>query len=204
LLNEGNRWSLSLAYESGQVQQEEGLVREAVRGDQQAFARLYEAHFNKIYRYVYLKIGDQIEAEDMTQQVFLHALRSISSFKYQGTPFTAWLFRIAHNQIVDFLRRKTTRPPPVELDETVPANTKDPANMAELTLNIEQLQQATKHLTGAQQEVLSLRFAGGLSIEETAKAMGKSPGAIKALQHAAVLSLRKLLVVEQDGSVETN
>jgi RNA polymerase sigma-70 factor, ECF subfamily len=186
------------------VQQEEGLVREAVRGDQQAFARLYEAHFNKIYRYVYLKIGDQTEAEDMTQQVFLHALRSISSFKYQGTPFTAWLFRIAHNQIVDFFRRKTTRPPPVELDETVPANTKDPENMAELTLNIEQLQQATKHLTGAQQEVLSLRFAGGLSIEETARAMGKSPGAIKALQHAAVLSLRKILVVEQDGAVETN
>ena len=204
MLNEGNRWSLSLAYESGQVQEEEGLVREAVRGDQQAFARLYEAHFDKIYRYVYLKIGDQIEAEDMTQQVFLHALRSISSFKYQGTPFTAWLFRIAHNQIVDFLRRKTTRPPPVELDETVPASTKDPENMAELTLNVEQLNRATRRLTGAQQEVLSLRFAGGLSIEETAKAMGKSPGAIKALQHAAVLSLRKILVVEENGAVETD
>jgi RNA polymerase sigma-70 factor, ECF subfamily len=186
------------------VQEEEGLVREAVRGDQQAFAQLYEAHFNKIYRYVYLKIGDQIEAEDMTQQVFLHALRSISSFKYKGTPVTAWLFRIAHNQIVDYLRRKTTRPIPVELDETVPASTKDPEHMAELTLNVEQLQRATKHLTSAQQEVLSLRFAGGLSIEETAKAMGKSTGAIKALQHAAVLSLRKILVVEEDGAVETN
>ncbi len=186
------------------MQEEEGLVREAVHGDQQAFAQLYEAHFNKIYRYVYLKIGDQIEAEDMTQQVFLNALKSISSFKYKGTPVTAWLFRIAHNQIVDYLRRKTTRPVPVELDETVPASTKDPENMAELILNIERLQQATKHLTNAQQEVLSLRFAGGLSIEETAKAMGKSTGAIKALQHAAVLSLRKILVVEEDGAVETN
>jgi RNA polymerase sigma-70 factor, ECF subfamily len=204
LLNKGNRWSLSLAYESVQVQEEEGLVNEAVCGDQQAFARLYEAHFNKIYRYVYLKIGDRIEAEDMTQQVFLHALKSISSFKYKGTPFTAWLFRIAHNQIVDYLRRKTTRPVPVELDETVPASTKDPEHMTELTLNVEQLQRATKHLTSAQQEVLSMRFAGGLSIEETAKAMGKSTGAIKALQHAAVLSLRKILVVEEDGAVKTN
>jgi RNA polymerase sigma-70 factor (ECF subfamily) len=204
LLNKGNRWSLSLAYESVQVQEEEGLVKEAVCGDQQAFARLYEAHFNKIYRYVYLKIGDQIEAEDMTQQVFLHALKSISSFRYKGSPFTAWLFRIAHNQIVDYLRRKTTRPVSVELDETVPASTKDPERMTELTLNVEQLQRATKHLTSAQQEVLSMRFAGGLSIEETAKAMGKSTGAIKALQHAAVLSLRKILVVEEDGAVKTN
>jgi RNA polymerase sigma-70 factor (ECF subfamily) len=137
----------------------------------------------------------------MTQQVFLHALRSISSFKYKGTPFTAWLFRIAHNQIVDYLRRKTARPVPVELDETVPANTSDPESMAELKLDIEQLRQATASLTKAQQEVLSLRFAGGLSIEETAKAMGKKPGAIKALQHAAVLSLRNILLVEENGAI---
>ena len=184
--------------------EEERLVGEAVQGNQQAFARLYEANFDKIYRYVFLKIGDRTEAEDMAQQVFLHALRSISSFKYQGTPFTAWLFRIAHNQIVDYLRKKTARPNPVELDETVPANTYDPERMAELKLDIEQLRRATASLTKAQQEVLSLRFAGGLSIEETAKAMGKNPGAVKALQHAAVLSLRKILVVEEDVKIKTN
>ena len=103
------------------MQDEEGLVGEAVRGDQGAFARLYEAHFDRIYRYVYLKIGDREEAEDMTQQVFLSALRSITSFKYQGTPFTAWLFRIAHNQIVDHFRKKTRRPVTLEIDETVPS-----------------------------------------------------------------------------------
>jgi RNA polymerase sigma-70 factor (ECF subfamily) len=180
------------------VLKEEDLVREAVRGDQQAFARLYEEHFDKIYRYVYLKIGDREEAEDMTQQVFLQALRSIGSFKWQGTPFTSWIYRIAHNQIVDHLRKKTRRPATVEIDERVPAGGKDPASMAELSLNIEELAQATQRLTKAQREVLSLRFAGGLSIEEVAKAMKKKPGAIKALQHAAIVSLRKVLVLEEE------
>jgi len=102
------------------------------------------------------------------------------------------------------LRKKTARPNPVELDETVPADTKGPEHMAELKLDIEQLRRATASLTKAQQEVLSLRFAGGLSIEETAKAMGKNPGAVKALQHAAVLSLRKIMLVEEDVKVQTN
>ncbi len=185
------------------MQKEENLVREAVGGSQEAFARLYEAHFDRIYRYVYLKIGDRSEAEDMTQQVFLSALKSITSFKWQGTPFTAWLFRIAHNQIVDHLRRKTRRPVPMDVDETLPAGRGDPEQMAELSLNIERLSEATRHLTKSQQEVLSLRFAGGLSIEEVSKAMGKKPGAVKALQHAAVVALRKLLVVE-DANVTIN
>jgi RNA polymerase sigma-70 factor (ECF subfamily) len=186
------------------VQDEEGLVGEAVRGDQGAFARLYEAHFDRIYRYVYLKIGDREEAEDMTQQVFLSALRSITSFKYQGTPFTAWLFRIAHNQIVDHFRKKSRRPVTLEIDETVPSGGAGPESAAELSLDMERVSRATRRLTGAQREVISLRFAGGLSIEETAKAMGKNPGAIKALQHAAVLALRRLLVVSEDGEARTS
>jgi RNA polymerase sigma-70 factor, ECF subfamily len=186
------------------VQKEENLVREAVAGDQTAFAQLYEEHFDRIYRYVCLKIGDRSEAEDMTQQVFVCALRSITTFKWQGTPFTAWLFRIAHNQIVDHLRRKTRRPATIDIDETLPASKGDPVEMAELSLNVERLSEAIRSLTKSQQEVLSLRFAGGLSIEEVAKVMGKKPGAVKALQHAAVVALRKLLVVEENDKVTIN
>jgi RNA polymerase sigma-70 factor (ECF subfamily) len=186
------------------VQKEENLVRDAVAGDREAFSRLYEAHFDKVYRYVYLKIGDKAEAEDMTQQVFLSALKSIHSFKWQGTPFTSWLFRIAHNLIVDYMRRKTRRPVLLDIDETVPGGGGDPEHMVELSLNIERLSEATRRLTRSQQEVLSLRFAGGLSIEEVSRAMGKKPGAVKALQHAAVLALRKLLVVEENGKVTIN
>src|SRR4030042_745235 len=91
------------------VQDEENLVRLAQKRDEKAFAQLYEAYFDRIYRYIVIRIGDATEAEDMTQQVFLKVLHSISSFRWAGKPFSAWLFRIAHNQVVDHLRRKSKR-----------------------------------------------------------------------------------------------
>ena len=91
------------------MQDEEGLIWRARQRDQEALAQLYEENFDKIYRYVVLKVGNRTEAEDLTQQVFLNALKSISSFKWKGTPFSAWLFRIAHNQVVDYVRKSKKR-----------------------------------------------------------------------------------------------
>lgn len=178
------------------MQDEEDLVRRAQHHDQEAFAQLYEEHFDKIYRYVTFKIGNETEAEDMTQQVFLNALQSISSFKWKGIPFSAWLFRIAHNQVVDYLRKKkhTTVP----LDESLASNDNNPQLVVEQKLDIEQLLLATKQLTEAQREVISLRFAGELPIAQVAKAMGKSQGAVKALQHSAIVALRKTLRVTEN------
>jgi len=176
------------------VQDEENLVRRAKQRDQEAFSQLYEENFDKIYRYVALKIGDRIEAEDMTQQVFLKALQSISSFKWKGIPFSAWLFRIAHNQMVDYLRKKSKQAT-APLDESQVSSGSNPQLTAEHNLDIEQLLLATKKLTKAQQEVISLRFAGELPIAQVAKIMGKSEGAIKALQHSAIVALRKTLSV---------
>ena len=177
-------------------QEEESLVRRAQHRDQEAFAQLYEEHFDKIYRYVALRIGDKIEAEDMTQQVFLNALQSISSFKWKGIPFSAWLFRIAHNQVVDYFRSKKRTTVP--LDESLASNDNNPQLVVEQKLDIEQLLLATKQLTEAQREVISLRFAGELPIAQVAKAMGKSQGAVKALQHSAIVALRKTLRVTED------
>ena len=174
------------------MQNEESLVRRAQQRDEEAFAKLYEEHFDKIYRYVALRIGDQMEAEDLTQQVFVKALQSISSFKWKGIPFSAWLFRIAHNQVVDYFRKKkryATSP----LDESLAGSYTDPQLAAERKLDIEQLLLATKRLTEAQREVISLRFSSELSIGEAAKIMGKSQGAVKALQHSAIVALRKAL-----------
>jgi RNA polymerase sigma-70 factor (ECF subfamily) len=174
------------------VQDEQNLVHRAQQGDKEAFAQLYENHFDKIYRYVALRIGNKTEAEDVTQQAFLNALRSISSFKWKGTPFSAWLFRIAHNLVVDYLRKgkkQTTTP----LDESLVDSDSNPQREAEYRLDIEQLVSATKQLTAAQREVISLRFAGELSVAEVAKVMGKSQGAVKALQHSAIVALRKVL-----------
>ena len=80
------------------MQNEESLIRRAQERDLVALSRLYEENFDRIYRYIVLKIGDRTEAEDMTQQVFLNALKSISSYRWKGMPFSSWLYRIAHNR----------------------------------------------------------------------------------------------------------
>ncbi len=177
------------------MQDEESLVRRAQQHDQAALTQIYEENFDRIYRYIVLKIGERTEAEDMTQQVFLSAFKSISSYKWKGTPFSAWLFRIAHNRIVDYLRKKSKRVT-VPLDESLASGSSNPGMEAERNLEIADLVSATRRLTDSQQEVISLRFAGGLSIAEVARIMGKSHGAIKALQHSAVAALRRVMVLE--------
>jgi len=175
------------------VQDEESLVRQAKENDEAALTKLYEENFDKIYRYIVLKIGDRTEAEDMTQQVFLKAFKSISSYRLKGSPFSSWLFRIAHNQMVDYWRKKSKRAT-VPLEESlVGSSNSNPGSEAERKMDIENLVAATKQLTSLQREVVSLRFAGGLSLAEVAKTLGKSEGAIKALQHSAVVSLRKIM-----------
>jgi RNA polymerase sigma-70 factor (ECF subfamily) len=176
------------------VQGEESLIRRAQQLDQAAFTQLYEENFDKIYRYIVLKIGDRAEAEDMTQQVFLNALKSISSYKWKGLKFSAWLFRIAHNQIVDHLRRKSKRGTvPIDDALSLAMENGDPTEVVEQKLEFEQVTQAAKSLTQSQQDVISLRFAGELSITEVARVMNKSEGAVKALQHSAIVALRKVL-----------
>jgi len=175
------------------VQDEQSLVHRVQQGDREAFAQLYESHFDKIYRYVVLRIGNKTEAEDVTQQVFLKALQSIPSFKWKGIPFSAWLFRIAHNLVVDYLR-KEKKVVITPLDESSARSDSNPQLAAEQRLDIEQLISATKRLTKTQREVISLRFAGELSVAESAKVMGKSEGAVKALQHSAIVTLRKVLL----------
>ena len=174
------------------MQNEESIIRRAKQHDQMALTQLYEENFDKIYRYIVLKIGEKTEAEDMTQQVFLKAFKNISTYKYQGLPFSSWLYRIAHNQIVDYFRKKSKRAT-VPLDESLAAGDSDPSQEVELSLDIEDLSRATKRLSKAQQEVISLRFAGEFSIAQVARMMGKSEGAIKALQHSAIISLRKVM-----------
>jgi RNA polymerase sigma-70 factor (ECF subfamily) len=176
------------------LQDEEGLVRRAQKQDSQAFAQLYEAYFDRIYRYIVMRIRNEAEAEDMTQQVFMKMLRSISSYKSKGAPFSSWVYRIAHNQVVDFLRQQNKKAT-VDIEGLqLPYEGDDPQHVLEKQVDIEELKKATRQLTAAQQEVLSLRFAGELSIAQCADIMGKSEGAIKALQHSAVSALRRVLV----------
>jgi len=177
------------------LQDEEDLVRRAQRQDNKAFAQLYEAYFDKIYKYVSFRVRNEMEAEDMTQQVFMKVLNSISSYKSQGAPFSSWVYRIAHNLVVDFMRQQNKKAT-VDIDGLqLVSPAEDPQHKIEREMDMEELKKASMRLTSLQQEVLSLRFTGELSINECARIMGKSEGAVKALQHSAVLALRKALVV---------
>lgn len=178
----------------------EELVRQAQQGDSEAFAGLYEAYYAKIYRYVMFKIGDSVEAEDLAEEVFLRMLESIKSFKWQGYPFTSWLFRIAHNLVVDYYRKKG-RQKNTSLDDAMRVVGSDNVDMdkyMDMKMSIKEVNNAMGGLTQLQQEVLTLRFAGGLSVAETAEAMGKKQNAVKALQHAAIKKLRTLLGPQMD------
>jgi RNA polymerase sigma-70 factor, ECF subfamily len=185
---------LSPADRSSQVQDEEIIVEKAKKNDPDAFAELYEEYFDKIYRYIAIKTGDREEAEDMTQQVFLKAHKSIASYKWTGVPFSSWLYRIAHNLIVDYLRKKQKRPD--TLSDEIQISDKEenkPEQMVERRMEIRQVIEAARNLTEAQREVISLRFAGEMPTAQVADIMGKSQGAIKALQHSAIIALRKAL-----------
>jgi len=180
------------------VQDEQDLVHRAQNGDKEAFTELYEAYFGKLYRYVVVRIGNRAEAEDMTQQVFVKAYKSISSYRWRGVPFSAWLFRIAHNLVVDFFRKESKRPT-VPLEESLMASNDNVQQIVERRLDVERVMAATRQLTAAQREVISLRFAGGLAIAEVARVMGKKEGAVKALQHSAIAALRRVLLVGENG-----
>lgn len=166
------------------------LVRRAARHDVYAFAKLYDYFVDRIYKYIYFKIGNAPDAEDLTAQVFLKAWEAIPSYHITGRPFSAWLYRIAHNAVVDYFRMRRET---VSLDDV--SREDRSANLDELTdqqLTAEALQRAIRRLTEAQRQVILLRFIEGYSTEEVAVVMGKGEGAIRTLQHRALASLERI------------
>ena len=171
------------------------IVRRAQAGDQSAFAELYERHYDQIFRYISFKCGNRLEAEDLTGEVFLKMLESIHKFKFQGFPFTSWLYRIAHNLVVDNFRRKG-RKPTVPLDKVLNFSggaDSDMENQVQLSWSMREVVEAMDNLTDLQREVITLRFVAGLSIAETANTVGRKENAVKALQHAGIRKLRHVL-----------
>jgi RNA polymerase sigma-70 factor, ECF subfamily len=172
------------------------LVRLAQGGDAASFGTLYERYFEKVYSYLAFKLGSPTDAEDVAEQVFLKALESLGGYKWTGVPFQAWLFRIAHNMMVDTLRRRSRRQSdPIEhaAELSDERRSADPEAMLAEKLTREGLLAAVEQLTGLQKQVISLKFAAGLPNAEVARLMGKTEGAVKALQHAALASLQRHL-----------
>jgi RNA polymerase sigma-70 factor (ECF subfamily) len=169
--------------------EELGLIQRAGRGDADAFGRLYRLHVQAIYRYIYHRVNHVHLAEDLTGDVFTRALRGIGGYRDQGKPFIAWLYRIAHDRVIDHYRRVDRRPNESDLeDEPIPVQ----MDMDEGLLRrqaAQALRAAIAELTDDQQQVVILRFMEGQRLETVAEIMGKNANAIKALQHRALRAL---------------
>lgn len=177
---------------------EEQLLDAAVAYDERALAELYDRYEARIYHYVYRRTGDESLAEDLTAQVFIKMLQAIRDQRAWHSSFSGWLYRIAHNIVIDFYRQRD-RYTQIGLDDSpdIVAEHDNPALSAETRLTADKVRVAMRQLTDEQSEVLSLRFLEGYSIFEVAVMMNKTEGAIKALQYRAVATLRNLLEHEQ-------
>lgn len=177
---------------------EEELLTAAMEYDEAALGELYDRYEVKIYSYIFRRTGDPALAEDMTAQVFLKMLEAVQNRKAWHSSFSGWLYRIAHNLVIDYYRRRD-RQQQVSLEDApvLPSEQGNPVHAAELQLSAERLRSAITRLTNEQAEVVCLRFLEGYSINEVATMMDKTEGAIKALQYRAVATLRQLLENEQ-------
>ncbi len=168
------------------------LLRRAKAYDPEALAELYDRYAPRMYAYIYRRVSDAAVAEELTGELFLRVLRAVRNNQAWGDSFIAWLYRIAHNLVVDHYRRQPPVPS-VSLDESLVGPDRDPAAIAEDAQARERLREALGRLTPGQQEVLALRFGEGLTAAETARVMEKSTGAVEALQHRALAALRRIL-----------
>jgi RNA polymerase sigma-70 factor (ECF subfamily) len=181
-----------LAKRQSEREEELELVRRAQRYEADALGRIYEIYFPKIYQYAYLQLSDAQLAEDIASGVLLQVVESIQKFHYRGTPFGAWVFRIARNRIIDLHRRKKRRQH-VELYEGIPTDYGAPHQETERVLEHERVRGALDYLTDDQRQVVLLKFAEGLDNQAIAAVIGRSEGAVKSLQHRALVALRKSL-----------
>ncbi|KKM14640.1 hypothetical protein LCGC14_1704090 [marine sediment metagenome] len=172
--------------------QEWELVQRAQALDEVALASLYSTYYPKIYNYAFLQLGDIHAAEDLASEVMLKLLESIKKYQFKGTPFSAWVFRIARNRLID-LHRRRKRHGEVNLTEPLAAMQIGPQTLAERALDRGQLQLALRYLTDEQRQVIVLKFIEGFDNASVARVLGRSEGAIKSLQHRALNSLRRVM-----------
>jgi RNA polymerase sigma-70 factor, ECF subfamily len=174
---------------------DQALIRQAQAGRAEAVASLYQHYAPVIFRYLFVRVSDRAAAEDLTGDVFLKMVEALPRYEDRGTPIAAWLFRIAHDRLVDYYRRSSLRQHE-PLIETTPDGEPGPEGAVLTRMDGEQLYTLLRGLTEEQQLALQLRFIEGYSLEDTAALMQKTVGAIKALQHRGLRQLARQLEVE--------
>jgi RNA polymerase sigma-70 factor (ECF subfamily) len=178
---------------ASEVQRVRELVERAQQGDRSALEDLYLIHFDRIYGYLHVSVGNRHDAEDLTMQTFLKMLESIGRFRWQSAPFSAWLFRIAHNLATDHFRATRRWQPEEEVPEPLPDDATSAEERALESIGRRSMLDLIDDLSVEQQQVLTLKFVFGFSNRETATILGKTEGAVKSLQHRALATLNKKL-----------
>ena len=171
--------------------------------DSTMFAHLYNCHVNKIFKYIYGKVGKTAEAEDLTAQVFMKAWQAIGRYRRTEYPFSAWLFRIAHNLVVDYFRTRRETLSIERLPFEIDAGMDSLDAVTQRSLTATDLRRAIAQLTEGQRQVIELKFLEGYSTEETARIISKDEGAVRALQHRALIALKRACDGEMDPAYVT-
>jgi RNA polymerase sigma-70 factor, ECF subfamily len=167
------------------------LVEQARSGNAEAFGQIYDACVDRVYRFIFFRVSDVPTAEDLTSQVFLKAWQNLGLYRPEG-PILAWLYAIARNTVIDHYR---TFKQTVSLDEAAPIAAQDDRldELVEFQFEMQSLQESLQYLTEEQQEVLILKFIAEFDTDQIARKMGKSEGAIRALQMRALQALAKVM-----------
>lgn len=178
---------------------DEAIIR-AAKGDSEAFSVLYERYVKRIYNYIYYRTGNQHDAEDLTERVFFRALSHIHNYRNRGLPFSAWLYRIAHNLVANWYRdTKRRKEVPLEDHAYTISHGDHPETAVVKDQEIETLMAALRQLPIDRQNLLILKFVERLSNEEIAQILGRTEGAIKSLYHRTLISLRNDIGINIDG-----
>ncbi len=170
------------------------VIEAAQSGDLEALAAIYDNHINQVYRYALARLSNVHDAEDVAEEIFLKMLSGLPTYEWRKVPFAAWLMRIAHNEVVNFTRKNSRRALDTELpEELIDRQNDDPAEATARQLALEDLRFAVAKLPEAQRDVIILRFASGLSVADTAKALNKRENNVKVLQHKGMQRLQVLM-----------
>jgi RNA polymerase sigma-70 factor (ECF subfamily) len=172
----------------------ERLLVERAQTDPMAFAALYRTYVDRMYNYIYQRTGNRADAEDLTARTFLKAFTNLDRYEFQGVPFSAWLYRIAHNAVANWYRDRH-RHEMVSLDVLVTADpvARDPEGVAQAQEQEKILLEAIRRLPAERQQLLILKFSEGLSNAQIGQIMGRTEGAIKSLYHRTLLMLKEEL-----------
>ena len=173
---------------------EDYLVQQAIKRDRAAFTALYENCVDQVYRHVYYKVSSHADAEDITQEAFVKAWKSIDRYKQTGAPFVTWIITIAGNLVIDHYRKQKKVVVTDEVFEYDQNNQiPDPAQEAEINYSNTIIKEAVLKLKGDKQKVIMMHFIDGLTYEEIARALNKNEGAIRVIQYRALGELKSFL-----------